>query len=263
MLSNAYTWCKVVSYSGGSDELRKAAQTCPPLAMAIALELKKGNTLNSNTIQFPVVDVASAMGWDSGMVKCYLKNLEWSSEDGTTKRSKITVELSSLGFRVRAAGDLKPTDLDLALDYLYTRVQNQEKAALIQLQKSFEAFLSVSTPSYNIPDEEVIVKSNQLKAIILNYFESDHVLPVEGVDEYKLKVGLCNPSQICQDVKSMMAMYQENNFTGRALARIFHGIPSPNYPAVIWGRCKYWRAHIRSDFNQILQIATREIIRLR
>lgn len=61
----------------------------------------------------------------------------------------------------------------------------------------------------------------------------------------------------------MISMYRDNNFTARAIARIFHGIQSPNYPAVIWGRCKYWRAHLKSDFNAICKIATQEIIRMR
>lgn len=50
----------------------------PPLAMAIALDLQKDiSHENSNIIEFPVVDIASAIGWDSGVVKSHLKNLEW------------------------------------------------------------------------------------------------------------------------------------------------------------------------------------------
>jgi len=58
-------------------------------------------------------------------------------------------------------------------------------------------------------------------------------------------------------------MYPDNTFTGRNIARIFHGIMSPNYPAVIWGRCKFWRAHVKVDFNRILQLANMAIIKRR
>lgn len=48
--------------------------------MAIALDLQKGiSHEDSNVIEFPVVDVASAIGWDSGVVKSHLKNLEWKA----------------------------------------------------------------------------------------------------------------------------------------------------------------------------------------
>lgn len=72
-----------------------------------------------------------------------------------------------------------------------------------------------------------------------------------------------NEEQLVNDVRTMINMYRDNQFTGRALARIFHGIQSPNYPAVVWGRCKFWRSHINEDFHEICRIATREIIRCR
>ena len=46
--------------------------------MAIALEIKKGTFKeDSNIIEFSVVDIAAAIGWNSGVVKYQLKNLEW------------------------------------------------------------------------------------------------------------------------------------------------------------------------------------------
>lgn len=59
---------------------RQAARNCPPLAMAIALDLKKGiSHENSSFIEFPVIEIASAIGWNSGVVKYQLKNLEWTT----------------------------------------------------------------------------------------------------------------------------------------------------------------------------------------
>lgn len=92
--------------------------------------------------------------------------------NGQPKRSTISVELSNLGFRVRAAGDLSSNDLDMALDYLHNRVQQQEKTALIQLQKCFDAFSSIATNSFMISDEEALVYSDKIKQIIFNYFQS-------------------------------------------------------------------------------------------
>lgn len=79
VLSKAYCLCKVMSY-GGPNALKAAARTCAPLAMAIALDMKRGVSHNASTlIEFQVVDVASAIGWDSGIVKHQLKNLEWTT----------------------------------------------------------------------------------------------------------------------------------------------------------------------------------------
>lgn len=69
--------------------------------------------------------------------------------------------------------------------------------------------------------------------------------------------------QIENDVRTMMARYPDNQFTGRTLARIFHGVASPVYPAQIWFRCNFWRTHTRVDFNRIVTLANAVIVRCR
>lgn len=134
VLGNAYTKCKIISYAG-SKYLKQAAKTCPPLAMAIALDLKKGSGENKelSSIEFCVVDVAAAIGWDSGVVKYQLKQLEWTKVNGFNKRSPLTVSYSELGFRIRSPGDLSDDELDTALDSLEARTTSQEKAQLTQV----------------------------------------------------------------------------------------------------------------------------------
>lgn len=72
-----------------------------------------------------------------------------------------------------------------------------------------------------------------------------------------------NEQQIAADVRSLIMCYKDTKFTGRAVARIFHGIQSPNYSAVIWNKCRFWRTYLAADFNAICKIATREILALR
>ncbi|XP_055527731.1 ATP-dependent DNA helicase Q4 [Wyeomyia smithii] len=262
VLSRAYVMCKVMSYAG-PRALRAAAKDCPPLAMAIALDLRKGNSNDAATfIEFHVIDVAAAIGWDSGVVKFQLKNLEWVVEKNVRKRSPISVSFFDLGFRMRAPGDLSDDELDTNLDSLYRRVTNQEKTQLIQLQCVFDALSSVAFPSYvSVGNTEKLAEpSNKLKTIIRAYFEdnsrndnTEFVPEVDDTPEY----------QLLGDIRSLIQRYPENNFTGRAIARIFHGVQSPNFPAVIWGRCNYWRAHTAADFNRIVRLANTEIVRMR
>lgn len=137
VLGNAYTTCKIISY-GGPKFLKQTAKTCPPLAMAIALNLKKGKVSHEEltSLEFCVVDVAAAIGWDSGVVKYQLKQLEWTTMNGAPKRSPLTVSFSDLGFRIRSPGDLSDDELDTALDSLEKRTSSQEKTQLIQVFSS-------------------------------------------------------------------------------------------------------------------------------
>lgn len=130
-----------------------------------------------------------------------------------------------------------------------------------QLQIIFNTFKSLAFPkvaacsTHQLPVDE----SDQLKVIIRNYFQSNLSMDVELADE----TNETTDNELKADIRTMISIYPDNNFNGRNLARIFHGITSPCYPAVIWGRCKYWRAHIAVSFNRIVTLANRELVKMR
>uniref|UniRef100_A0A1A9X0I5 ATP-dependent DNA helicase Q4 n=1 Tax=Glossina brevipalpis TaxID=37001 RepID=A0A1A9X0I5_9MUSC len=262
ILSNAYITAKVISY-GGAKYLKHAAKECPPLAMAIAWEIKNGTFKEeSNIIEFSVIDIAAAIGWNSGVVKYQLKNLEWIQVNGLPRRSPLTVSFNDLGFRLMAPGNFTTEEIDDALDTLYSRAVRQEKTQLIQLQYVCQGLSSVAYQTFkpcsieNFSDD----RCEQLKGIIRNYFKNDY--PKDLKLEIEDSNGISD-EDIMNDVNALLIMYPENNFSGRNIARIFHGISSPNYPAVMWYRCKYWRAHSKTDFNRIVQLANNVIVRRR
>ncbi|KAF5276495.1 hypothetical protein FQA39_LY06564 [Lamprigera yunnana] len=259
VLSHVYVTCRIVSYNG-RNEIRKAAKECPPLAMALALYENEDSKLD-NIFEFPVVKVASTMGWDSGICKHKLKNLEWVTVGGQVKRSQLNVEFSNLGFHLLAPGNLSALALDDALDDLYARVQEQQKTSMLQLHAINTTLMAATKSSFKlcISDDDISESVLMLKSKIREYFESPN--PLKSLPELPLKP--FDEEQIKNDIRSLICMYRDNAFTARAVARIFHGIQSPNYPAVIWGRCKFWRLHIGTDFNVICQISTREILRMR
>lgn len=264
VLSSVYVRAKVSSYSG-ARALKIAAQSSPPLAMAIALDRKKGINHDDDTvIEFAVVDVAAAIGWDSGVVKSHLKNLEWTTVDGKYQRTAISVRYDTLGLRVRAPGDLTDTELDEALDALAERTKSQQVGSLQQLEV-INAVLNKYCHN-NVRDcmelsEESVKNSEELKSRIRDYFQSSN--PLEIIELPADNNGTMDESQIVADIRNLICSYRDNNFYGRAVARIFYGIQSPNYSALAWSRCRFWRAHLPVDFNWIAQIATREILAMR
>lgn len=67
--------------------------------------------------------------FNCNLVCCFL------IENGTSRRSNISVEFFDLGFRVRAPGDLSPIELDSTLDLLYSRVKEQENNQVNQVSQ--------------------------------------------------------------------------------------------------------------------------------
>jgi ATP-dependent DNA helicase Q4 len=101
--------------------------------------------------------------------------------------------------------------------------------------------------------------SDKLKTIIRSYFQSNLPMDVKLMDESNETPD----SEIVSDIRQMISMYPENTFSGRSLARLFHGISSPCYPAVIWGRCKYWRAHMNVNFSRLVRVGNSELVKMR
>lgn len=243
----------------GVDHLKTVAQNSKPLQ--IGLELATNTT--KNCIEFPVIRVAAALGWESGSTKRHLKNLEWiAMNDKESRRSKITVTFDTLGFVIQSPGDLTPEELDEALDHLAERNKMQEKISITKLNLMYDTarkFCFDSIQNCLEFDERVIDRSNGLKESIRSYFNTESQLDLTS----NLMVGLKNEAQVASDIRGLICSYTDTYFNGRVIARIFHGIQSPNYSALAWSRCRFWRAHIDEDFNEICSLASKELLKIR
>lgn len=72
-------------------------------------------------------------------------------------------------------------------------------------------------------------------------------------------------NQLLCDIQQFIHVYgPEHSLTGRAIARIFHGIDSPRFPATTWGRVRrFWRAYLNVDFNLVLREASKLLLTMR
>ncbi|XP_017556968.1 ATP-dependent DNA helicase Q4 [Pygocentrus nattereri] len=269
--------CRLVCY-GGPPQLRKLTKICPPVAVVLARKRLAGEKVETcDTLEFDVVELADTMGWQLPLVKRGLRQLQWSAGSGSyggTGRSGILVEFSALSFYFRSYGDLMPEELDQVCAFLHGRVQSQERTQLYQLKTCFKAFHSVAYRNCSFcMDELDETRSLKLKELLSDYFDKRRDLDMskkyeEDQDDEDKTLNKCKlkewEEQIRADVRGFLASRSDEKFSGRAVARIFHGIGSPCYPAQMYGRDRrYWRKYIHFDFNEIIRLATQEIIRTR
>ncbi|XP_071957699.1 ATP-dependent DNA helicase Q4-like [Antedon mediterranea] len=263
-LPPALATCTINCY-GGPKQLQTMAHKCPALAAAIALHQEKtGKSLrNKSGLEFPVVDVASEMNWQAGMVKKQLKSLQWNGQ----MKSGVMVELSDLGFHFRSPGDLTDEELDGVVDFLYSKVKGQEKRELYQLKSVFKALNSVSCDHFWMCSADVDEEtSDELKQILREYFDTSSLVQwMEDDNELELDNSLiASAASVRGSVRGFISLHHDRDFSGRAIARIFHGIASPCYPAQVWGRDRrYWRCHLNFDFNLLIKIATEVVLKMR
>uniref|UniRef100_A0A8D2ZV62 DNA 3'-5' helicase n=1 Tax=Scophthalmus maximus TaxID=52904 RepID=A0A8D2ZV62_SCOMX len=241
--------CKVSCYDG-PRQLQKITKICPPVAVVLARMRMAGERVETcDQLEFDVVEVADTMGWQLPLVKRGIRQLQWST-DRAGGRSGIHVEFSSPSFYFRSYGDLSHEEMDRVCQFLHNRVQDQEGTQLYQLTACFKAFKSVAFQSVlSCVDDLDVSRSLQLKHLLSEYFDKRR----DRLSDWE--------NQIRADIRSFLSNRSDEKFSGRAVARILHGIGSPCYPAVTYGKDRrYWRKYIQFDFNQLIRLATQEII---
>ena len=261
--NHVYCHAKVQCY-GGPRQLRQIAAKCPPLAAAIAILRQGGENLESaSSVEFPVVDVSARMGWDSAIVKKELKNLEWNHTAAGWRKSGVLVEFSDLAFHFSAKTGLTEARLDEVLEDLYTQAETRERTemwGLVRLGKAFSV-VAVDKEIMCVDMEATETKSDKLKLFIREYFteierQVPASLPTPDACQYE--------ESVRGDIRSFVCTHSDHTWNGRAVARILHGIQSPNFPAVQWGKVyRFWRKHLDVDFNFLVKIATQEILNLK
>uniref|UniRef100_A0A8C9W4I4 ATP-dependent DNA helicase Q4 n=1 Tax=Scleropages formosus TaxID=113540 RepID=A0A8C9W4I4_SCLFO len=261
--------CRLVCY-GGPQQLRKLTKICPPVAVVLARKRMAGERVEvCDSLEFDVVELADTMGWELPLVKRGLRQLQWRPFGGTG-RSGVLVEFSNLSLYFRSYGDLTADEMDDVCEFLHQRVIAQEKTQLCQLKACFKAFRSVAYQNCSFcTDERDEDRSLKLKALLKDYFDKKMDFDLSK----NLQKDRENPDlfffidtnwedQIRADIRSFLSSRSDEKFSGRAVARIFHGIGSPCYPAQVFGRDRrFWRRYIQFDFNEIIRLATQEIIR--
>lgn len=162
-------------------------------------------------------------------------------------------------------GDLTAQEKDEICHFLYSRVQAREREALAYLRQTYGAFHSVAFPScgpcLEQPDEE---RSARLKALLSHYFREEEGLGAMEDEQGPEpgEVGLqAWEDKVRQDIRRLLSTWPEQQFSGRAVARVFHGIGSPRYPAQVYGRDRrFWRKYLHLSFPALMHLATEEIL---
>ncbi|NWH98484.1 RECQ4 helicase, partial [Tichodroma muraria] len=255
--------CQIRIPGNSMEPLREAARGCPALGFVLARD-PSGTLGIPGSLEFDVVALSDSMGWEFRRVRESLRSIQWESRKGKTAR--IQVEFREFSFHFRAYGDLDSRELDSVCDFLHSRVIAREKSELRRLQRCFQAFQSVAFPSCipEPPEKLELEKNSQLRELLREYFEQDPTESEEDEEEKKPGIAPDQEEEIRAEIRKFLAAYPEEEFSGRAVARIFHGIGSPRFPSQIFGRDRrFWRRLLPLEFRSLSRLASQEILAFR
>ncbi|XP_006830951.1 PREDICTED: ATP-dependent DNA helicase Q4 [Chrysochloris asiatica] len=270
LLPPTYAQCRV-RCPRGPAQLRALALRCPPLAVCLSRQLPQDTDSNGSScsLEFDVVELTDSMGWELTPVRRALHQLQWDRGPGAgePQSTGVRVEFGELAFHLRCPRDLTTEEKDQLCEFLHGRIQTREREALVRLRRTFQTFHSVAFPScgpcLEQHDEE---RSARLKGLLGRYFEEEERLgPESGEDTEAPEPGQAQlqgwEDQIRRDIRQLLSLRPEEKFSGRAVARIFHGIGSPCYPAQVFGRDRrFWRKYLHVSFHALMRLAREELL---
>lgn len=248
--------CKIVCY-GGEKQLRKLSEKVPIIAAAQALA-HQNNPDNLNfkkgMISLSMSEISRQMNWEISGIRKELKSLSYNDRGTSYKysysdnsQSTIMIEFSQLSFCFRMFHKSEICNDDV-IDYLERRLNQSEVLSLNKLALFHEILTTAATKQG--------CKEYSLSQRLGDYFNSNTELKIDHVTNNSLQEVDNNlVPQLRQDIISFLSTHSELAVTGRAIARIFHGISSPKFPAILWGSNPYWRRYINMDFHLIRKLA--------
>jgi len=276
MLNPLRTSCSVKCY-GGPEQFQLLASKFPPVALAVRELLggeEKTKLYERRQLDLDYVEVADLMCWDVLTVLRELKALQWNmsfaldAQLNTTGKSGIIVESDHLSFHFTTAQSIGEDEKEEICDFLHSTVTGQEETRIIQLDALYCVLKELSCQRYDqIPAKKRMdAKARQQIGQFFLCKEDQQIEFLKGLISSDLKID--TPARrwnnIAGDVRGLVLSYPDSDFTGRAIARIFQGIESPRFPAIVYGRDRrFWRQYIDVDFNELKRFAVRELARFR
>ncbi|XP_076809871.1 ATP-dependent DNA helicase Q4-like [Clavelina lepadiformis] len=260
------TVCHLYCYEGPS-QMMKVVRKFPPVAHALLMQGKTEKCRNE--VEFCLVKIANKVGTDVFSLKRSLRNLMWDTTlatggKGDLGKSGVTVQFKETSFLLRTKRSFSFELLDLVTDNLHKRVVAQEHKEIAQLNTCFSTMQEFSYPNVGCcMDDADLSRSKKLKSVIDSYFQEED--NVKNAEEIPLSTDV--EPDLSSTIRKFLNVHGADlgsKLTGRAIARIFHGIDSPRYPAKTWGAARrFWRCKINVDFNSIIKSATAELVKFR
>ena len=239
-----YDTCHIKCY-GRERQLRKLAEKMPVIAAGIALH-NSSEAVSKGWVSVRMSEVSRRMGWEYATLKRELGSLSYNDRGtGGKQNSSVIVEMTDLAYMLQMY-HREDNSVEEVVTFLETKIHETELLSLNKLS----IFSGILTGAASGRDETLF------RERLRKYFEdeTDTTAPPNLTDTSMIP-------RLRQEVSSFISTHFDSKLTGRAVARIFQGISSPNYPAHMWGSTQYWRSYMNADFHLIRKMAEKELER--
>ena len=173
--------------------------------------------------------------------------------------SNVMVEFSNPSFHLTSR-DISNEEKDLICQQVLDKVkrsgENREVVSAVLYIESLITCMTLFSTNPSLNDLLQLYFNDKLTE---NTFHTLHIDPYEHLHQPLTER---RAILVRNDIRSLLSIHEDQQFTGRSVARILQGISSPCFPAEVWGRMyMYWRKHLNVEFNILCRMATKELIK--
>ena len=221
---------------------------------------------HSTSVSFSLTQISDTLHCDSSTIHQVLQDLQYNDYNTsqlTVTSSNIMVEFSNPSFHLRSR-DISNEEKDLICQQLLDKVKRRENREVERLYQLY-SILKCTSMSNHLCNS---ITNPSLKDLLQLYFndklteETFHTLHIDPYEHLNQPLTERRAILVRNDIRSLLSIHEDQQFTGRSVARILQGISSPCFPAEVWGRMyMYWRKHLNVEFNILCKMATQELIK--
>lgn len=177
-----------------------------------------------------------------------------SSLDKLEEKGEIKYQVKEKAFYMRMLHSYQDEEMDRLIDRLYTKVMDLERTTLHKI----DIISNIMKQHCAQEEKQVEFLHSKINEYFITEDETTLLPPkTEDVDR-----ATKNKTFLQADIRVFLERRGDTIASGRQVARIFHGISSPCFPAVDWCMDPHWHKYKEYDFNEIMQIAAAELRRL-
>ena len=227
-----------------------------------------------DVIVLSMSEVAKSCGLELQKVRSELRKF--------ADHEQASVHFSGQAYHVLSLGNFSPEQLEYMEKHLCKKMETQEKRQLERLYLVHAALCSESPTSPfddtnsdggsdAMTSDEEEEENPDLRTMIQQYFSEESLdrayfkkIPIwPQAETTTAKQEAC----IRDDVQSLVRSMRDYKFTGKSVARIFHGIASPRFDH-LWGydfnnpNRVFWRKYLYISFDNLCSIANEELIKM-
>ena len=296
IMSNCYKTCSINSYKGYSY-LNALSKQSPFIEAILKQNPKPDSEIDIDIMQ---LCETTKEEYEVVRQKLKKLEWQMDNGGNYKGKSGISVQYKNPAFSLKRKCIENETELDVINDILWKRVDSQMLSGYANFKALYKilsenSFRSVRDYVENGREEMFSNEKNKTNEIVAEEDENEKALE-KGLDRIsfnsnslkkkfnqyfnnKLKIedftkdyefnynknNLDNDHEIqrlISDIQKFIYTYgHEVKLNGIVIARVFHGIASPNFPAEVWGRNRtFWRSHFDFDFETIIKYATQQLI---